>query len=66
MPIEKRFEKRETLLSAQALTELAELGVKIQGGSGRIHVDLLYSDAAAKDVRRILKREGYAGVEPNE
>ncbi|MCX7016147.1 MAG: hypothetical protein NTW86_26910 [Candidatus Sumerlaeota bacterium] len=52
-------EKRLPIFSTGTLLELARIGVKIHGGSGRLFATLEVPDGAEKEVLRLLKGEGY-------
>ena len=61
MPVMKKIivEKRVRLFSADTLAALSDLGVKIEGGSGRVYVELLVEPAREKDALRLARAEGY-------
>lgn len=64
MPKPLVVEKRIAIFSAETLTELARLGVKIKGGSGRLFAELEIPEGAEKKALRAVKREDFRRVEP--
>ena len=56
-------EKRLPIFSSETLLELARIGVKIHGGSGRLFATVEIPDGAEKEVLRLLKSEGYIPCE---
>lgn len=56
-------EKRIALFSADTLAAFSDLGVKIDGGSGRVFAELRVDPAREKEVLRLARAEGYAKVD---
>jgi len=51
------------LASAETLAELSQLRAVIEGGSGRMWIELSVDEQRWKEVRQLLRSEGYELVE---
>ncbi len=59
-------EKRVPLFSPDMLVALSNLGVKIEGGSGRVFVELSVAPENEKEVLRLARAEGYVRAEDDQ
>ena len=57
-------ENRITTFSSEIMAKLADLGVQISGGSGKIHAHIWIPKGKEMDVFQILSKEGFYEVEP--
>jgi hypothetical protein len=58
-------EKRVAIFSAATLSKLAELGVQISGGSGKIHAHIWIPHGRELEVFELLKNEGFYEAPPH-
>lgn len=56
-------EKRVPIMGSQLLAKLAELGVEVSGGRGKIHVHLFIPDNKLDEARDLLEAAGFEFVE---
>ena len=57
-------EKRITTFSSEIMAKLADLGVQISGGSGKIHAHIWIPKGKEMDVLQLLSKEGFYEVDP--
>ena len=58
-------EKRIPIFSAEVLAKLADLGVQISGGSGKIHAHIWIPKGKEMEVFQLLSKEGFHEIEPD-
>lgn len=56
-------EKRIAIFSSGLLAKLADLGVQISGGSGKIHAHIWIPKGKEMEVFQLLSKEGFYEVE---
>ncbi len=56
-------EKRITTFSSEILAKLADLGVQISGGSGKIHAHIWIPKGKEMEVFQLLSKEGFYEVD---